>query len=105
MSFINEKGDIIGERIKGFYEERNIINSEEIVNAKQKGYGNSFNYDDNLNVYIVKVTKQVNNSFNGYIHLTTPLTEVSEVNQGIVVYSLIGVIFVICTSFILKFFF
>lgn len=103
---VDEKGDIIGEKAKGINSNRNMIKEDSIIGAKNEQYGSSLYYDHTLKVYILTVAKYINKgTFKGYIHLTTTLEEVKDVNQGIVLYSLIGVIFVLISSMILKVFF
>lgn len=106
VTFIDQKGNVIGERIKGINKGVNYLKNIEVINAKKDGFGYNFYYNDRVGIHVLNIAKYINNDiFSGFIHLSTPLREVKEVNKGIFSYSLIGVIFVLISSFILKLFF
>lgn len=103
VTFISSNGTILGERMKGINKNVNFLANPEVVEAKQNGYGDLLFYNKELKVYILNVASYIStDKFNGYIHISTPVKEVTGVNNGIMSYTLIGVIFMLISSGILR---
>ena len=103
VSFIDEKGIVIGEKVKGLNNNINFLNLPEFIDAKKEGSGYNLVYNKEVDIYTLHMMSktQVNNK-DVYIHISMPLKDVREMNKTIVIYSLFGVIFVLISSFILK---
>lgn len=103
VTIIDDNGNILGEKVKGLNKGINYANNEEITKARQKGMGYVLFYDKELQVNILNIAKYVkSDKFNGFIHISIPLNDVKGLNKIIITYVLIGVIFVLVSSFILK---
>lgn len=103
VTFVSSDGTIFGQRMKGINKNVNFSTNPEIVKAKQTGYGDRILYNEKLKVYILDIANYVNNEkFIGYIHLSTSVKEITDVNKGIMSYTLIGVIFMLISSGILR---
>ncbi len=103
VTFIDDKGNVIGEQIKGINKDIDFKNLPEIINAN----GNNQSYDvvddKNSDIDLFNMAIKVKTAnFNGYIHISEPLKHVNDMDRNIIIYSFFGVIFVLLSSFILK---
>lgn len=103
VSFISFDGKVLGERMKDTNNSVNFLTNPEVIQANQNGYGDLLFYNKEQKTYILNIASYINTEkFNGFIHLSTPVKEVTDVNKGIMSYTLIGVIFILISSGILK---
>lgn len=103
VTFIDFEGNVVGERLIGFNKNNTLFNQVEIQDAKKDMLGYNFFYNNEEKVYILNIASFMDNkNFKGFIHLSAPLAEVKGVDKGIMSYALIGVIFILISSFILK---
>lgn len=103
ITLLDSNGKVIAQGYKGFDNNKNYKNQSEIKKADNEGSGYDLIYDDISKVYILNMANKVNSpQFNGYIYLSVPLREIAEMNKAIISYSLIGVVFLLVSSFILS---
>lgn len=91
ITFINNKGDVIGESETDYQTMENHLNREEIQEAIKSGFGNAIRHSTTLDVDFLYIAVPIE-SGDLILRLSVPLTQLKRIDQLIWSYALLGIL-------------
>ncbi|WP_058486578.1 two-component system histidine kinase PnpS [Defluviitalea phaphyphila] len=106
LTIIDENGIVLGDSETLPETMENHINRLEITQAAKGEVGFSKRYSSTLGIYYMYIAYHVNvEKFSGFLRLSIPVTEISQMNIEIINYSVVGILIGIVIAFIIAFIF